>query len=75
MHLKPLIFFASGIAISWGQTVADVLNDITGIKTQATALNDAIDAFPASGGNLIQALVNNLRFFDYLKSWVWSRWL
>jgi len=62
MQLKPLIFFASGIAISWGTTVADVLNDLSSLQAQVTQLENAINAFPNTGGTLVQALVNSFRF-------------
>ena len=62
MQLKPLIFFASGIAISWGATVADVLNDYRNLQHLATQLGNAINAFPNTGGSLVQALVNSFRF-------------
>ncbi|ETW76169.1 hypothetical protein HETIRDRAFT_27192, partial [Heterobasidion irregulare TC 32-1] len=38
------------------RTVAQVESDITGISTQVDALNTAIQAFPTSGGNLVDAL-------------------
>jgi len=62
MQLKPLIFFASGIAISWGATVVDVLNDYRNLQHLATQLGNAINAFPNTGGSLVQALVNSFRF-------------
>jgi len=62
MQLKSLIFFASGIAISWGATVATVLTDLNNLQAQATQLDNAINAFPNTGGTLVQALVNSLRF-------------
>ena len=62
MQLKPLIFFASGIAISWGATAADVLNDLSNLQAQVTQLDNAINAFPNAGGTLVQALVNSFRF-------------
>ena len=39
------------------RTVAQVESDITGISTQVDALNTAIQAFPTSGGSLVDALV------------------
>jgi len=62
MQLKPLIFFASGIAISWGATIANVLTDLSNLQAQATQLDNAINAFPNTGGTLVQALVNSLCF-------------
>jgi len=62
MQLKPLIFFVSGIAISWGATITDVLGDLNSLQAQATELDNAINAFPNSGGTLTQALVSNFSF-------------
>ena len=62
MQLKPLIFFATGIAISWGATVADVEAGLSNLQAQAMQLDNAINAFPNTGGTLLQALVNIFRF-------------
>jgi len=53
MQLKPLIFFASGIAISWGATVVDILTDLSNLQAQVTQLNNAINAFPNTRGTLV----------------------
>jgi len=62
MQLKPLIFFVFGIGISWGADVGDILRDLSNLQTGATALDNAINAFPPSGGTLAQALVSDFSF-------------
>ena len=62
MQLKSLIFFVSGIAISWGATVTDVKTDLINVSDQVTTLNNTIQSFPDSGGTLTSALVNNFCF-------------
>lgn len=40
------------------RTVAAIEADLNTISTQVTALNNAVTAFPNTGGNLLQALVH-----------------
>ncbi|KXN86818.1 hypothetical protein AN958_09554 [Leucoagaricus sp. SymC.cos] len=56
MQLKSLFYLASAISVAFGATVADVLTDLAAVKDQVANLDNAINAFPTSGGSLTQAL-------------------
>ncbi|TFK33388.1 hydrophobic surface binding protein A-domain-containing protein [Crucibulum laeve] len=57
MQLKfTFALLTSFIATGLASTVANVEADIATISSQVTALDNAINAFPATGGTLLQAL-------------------
>ncbi|KAJ7663635.1 hydrophobic surface binding protein [Mycena rosella] len=51
-----LSLFAAAFATPAKRTVVEVEADITSISTQVTTLDNAIKAFPATGGSLVAAL-------------------
>ncbi|KAF8157220.1 hypothetical protein B0H34DRAFT_491758 [Crassisporium funariophilum] len=53
---STLTILATLAAISLAATVTDVENDIKNISSQTTTLDNAITAFPATGGSLLNAL-------------------
>lgn len=55
-QLAKLITFVALAGSAWA-TVAQVKADIATITSQTTALDNAVIAFPATGGTLVQALV------------------
>jgi hypothetical protein len=57
MQLKSLLYLASAVAIALCATVDDVLADLANVQTQVTALDNAVNAFPDTGGSLNDALV------------------
>ncbi|KAJ7484828.1 hydrophobic surface binding protein [Mycena galericulata] len=54
--LTVLSVAAVGLALSVKRTVAQVEADIATISTQVTTLDNAIEAYPTSGGTLLAAL-------------------
>ncbi|KAF8960436.1 hydrophobic surface binding protein [Flammula alnicola] len=44
------------VIASYASTVADIETDIASIASQTTTLDNAINAFPATGGSLVNAL-------------------
>jgi len=51
-----LSFVATGICTPVKRTVEQIQTDIASISTQVTSLDNAITAFPATGGTLLNAL-------------------
>ncbi|KAJ7769452.1 hydrophobic surface binding protein [Mycena metata] len=54
--LSVLSVAAVGLALSLKRDVAKVESDIATISTQVTTLDNAIEAYPTSGGTLVAAL-------------------
>jgi hypothetical protein len=55
--LAVLSVAAVGLALSVKRDAATVEADIAKISTQVTTLDNAIEAFPLTGGSLVNALV------------------
>jgi hypothetical protein len=55
--LAVLSVAAVGLALSVKRDAATVEADISKISTQVTTLDNAIEAFPLTGGSLVNALV------------------
>ncbi|KAF9558589.1 hydrophobic surface binding protein [Agrocybe pediades] len=53
---SSLIVLASLVSAALSATIADVINDAHNISTQVTTLDNAINAFPNTGGSLVNAL-------------------
>jgi hypothetical protein len=58
MRFSSLAYIASVITIALGSTVQDVLNDLANLQASVTTLDNDINAFPDTGGDLLQALVS-----------------
>ncbi|KAF5383130.1 hypothetical protein D9615_004816 [Tricholomella constricta] len=56
MRFSSVFVLASLVATSFATTVDDILNDISVISTKLNSLDDAITAFPVTGGSLAKAL-------------------
>lgn len=72
VHLKSTLVFlvsiaAVGLATPVKRTVAQVNADIASISSKVTALDTAINSFPATGGTLLAALVGPTSSFTFTR--------
>lgn len=66
-HLPILsAFIGSFFAVAFASTVAQVEADIDNLLAQTTSYNNAITAFPPTGGSLTTALVDTICRYPFL---------
>ncbi|KAF9445147.1 hypothetical protein P691DRAFT_735440 [Macrolepiota fuliginosa MF-IS2] len=56
MQFKSFLYLASVLAVSLASTPQTVLSDLTALQSSITTLDNAINAFPNTGGSLVAAL-------------------
>jgi hypothetical protein len=58
MQIKSFVYLLSAVSVVVAQTTQAILSNLAVLETRLTTLDNAINAFPNSGGSLVQALVS-----------------